>query len=137
LHLLKQPRVLDGDDGLVGEGLQQFNLSVGKWAHFRATQGNCPDSFASANKGAGQHGMVAKTPCDRTAPWIVVRLRLHIGEVDRLPVEDCTPGDTSTRQWHSGYPADRGNVLAARNYAEQVAVPLYDSRVIGVAETCC
>src|SRR5262249_6218372 len=33
LHLLEQPRVLDGDHRLVGEGPQQFNLSVGKWAH--------------------------------------------------------------------------------------------------------
>ena len=28
LHLLEQPRVLDGDDGLVGEGLEQFDLAV-------------------------------------------------------------------------------------------------------------
>ena len=26
LHLLEQPRILDGDDGLVGEGLHQFDL---------------------------------------------------------------------------------------------------------------
>ena len=26
LHLLEQPRVLDGDDGLVGEGLDQLDL---------------------------------------------------------------------------------------------------------------
>ena len=26
LHLLEQPRVLDGDDGLVGEGLEQLDL---------------------------------------------------------------------------------------------------------------
>src|SRR5258705_196199 len=28
LHLLKQTRVLNGDDGLVGEGLQQLNLPI-------------------------------------------------------------------------------------------------------------
>ena len=26
LHLLEQPRVLDGDDGLVGEGFDQLDL---------------------------------------------------------------------------------------------------------------
>ena len=33
LHLLEQPRVLDGDHGLVGEGLDQFDLLVGEWPH--------------------------------------------------------------------------------------------------------
>ena len=30
LHLLEQPRVLDGDDGLVGEGLDKLDLLVGE-----------------------------------------------------------------------------------------------------------
>jgi len=33
----EQPRVLDGDYGLVGEGLEQFDLSVGKRAHLGAS----------------------------------------------------------------------------------------------------
>ena len=32
LHLVEQPRILDGDDGLVGEGLQQFDVLVGERA---------------------------------------------------------------------------------------------------------
>jgi len=67
LYFLEEARIFDRDDRLVGEGLQQFNLSVGKWAHLRATQGNCPNCLASANKGDSQHGVVAKTPRDRTA----------------------------------------------------------------------
>jgi hypothetical protein len=35
LHLLKEPRVLDGDDGLVGEGLQQGNIRIGERVGFR------------------------------------------------------------------------------------------------------
>src|SRR5262249_1579206 len=98
LHLVEQSSVLDGDHRLVGEGLQQFNLSVGKWTHLGATQGNCPDGFASTNKRDGQYGVVAKTPGGRTSLWIFIRLRLHIGEVNRLSVEDCTrDGGTSTR----------------------------------------
>ena len=38
LHLLEQPRVLDGDHGLVGEGLQQLDLLVGERLHFVATE---------------------------------------------------------------------------------------------------
>ena len=31
LHLLEQPHVLDGDDRLVGEGLDELDLLVGEW----------------------------------------------------------------------------------------------------------
>ena len=33
LHLLEQPRVLDGDHGLVGEGRDQLDLLVGERLH--------------------------------------------------------------------------------------------------------
>ena len=36
LHLVEQPRVLDRDHGLVGEGLDQLDLLVGKGPHLRA-----------------------------------------------------------------------------------------------------
>ena len=32
---LEQPRVLDGDDGLVGEGLQQLDLDLREWVGSR------------------------------------------------------------------------------------------------------
>ena len=34
-QLVEQPRVLDGDDGLVGEGLDQLDLLVGEGLHLR------------------------------------------------------------------------------------------------------
>src|SRR5215831_13585685 len=70
------------DDRLVGEGLQQFNLSVGKWAHLRATQGNCPDCFASTKKGYGQYGAETETPCELATDWILVCLGQCIGKVN-------------------------------------------------------
>jgi hypothetical protein len=126
LHLFEKARVFDRNDGLVGEGLQQLNLSVGKWAQLRATHVNYPDGFASANKGNGQYGVVAKTPGNRAALRILVQLGLHIGKVNRLSVEDGTPYGISTRQLHSGYPSEP----AVRNYAEHVPVLLPDRRVV-------
>ncbi len=38
LHLVEQPHVLDGDHRLVGEGLDQFDLLVGKWSDDSAEQ---------------------------------------------------------------------------------------------------
>ena len=36
LHLVEQPRVLDRDDGLVGERLQQLNVMAGEAAGLKA-----------------------------------------------------------------------------------------------------
>jgi hypothetical protein len=38
LHLLEKARVLDGDDGLVGEGLNQLNLLFRERRWLRAVQ---------------------------------------------------------------------------------------------------
>ena len=35
-QFVEQPRVLDGDDGLSGEVLYQFDLLLGEWAHLVA-----------------------------------------------------------------------------------------------------
>ena len=39
MQFVEQPRVLDGDDGLSGEALYQFNLLVGEGADFLAING--------------------------------------------------------------------------------------------------
>ena len=52
---LEQPRVLDGDDGLVGEGLQQLDLPVGERAHLVArTTMIAPIGHAAAQQRHGQ-----------------------------------------------------------------------------------
>ena len=48
LHLLEQTRVLDGDNGLVGEGLEQLDLPIGKWARLLAADIDGADRFAIA-----------------------------------------------------------------------------------------
>src|SRR5262249_3819805 len=46
LRHLEQTRVLDGDDRLVGKGLQQFDMRVGKWLGFGTTKAYCSNSHA-------------------------------------------------------------------------------------------
>ena len=41
-QLVEQPRVLDGDDGLCGEILDQFDLLVGERAYFAAVNEIAP-----------------------------------------------------------------------------------------------
>src|SRR5215831_7454401 len=41
----EQPRVLDGDDGLIGESLEQTDLLFSEWSHFGAADANGADRF--------------------------------------------------------------------------------------------
>ena len=50
LHLLEQPRVLDGDYGLVGEGLHEHDLCVAEWLHLRLREGQHANRLALAQK---------------------------------------------------------------------------------------
>ena len=43
LHLIEQPRVLDGDRRLVGEGRHELDLLIGEGPHIRAGQGHDTD----------------------------------------------------------------------------------------------
>src|SRR6266540_2821453 len=48
LELLEQAHVLDGDDGLVGEGLEEGNLRLGKGAHLGTQNGQVTKRLALA-----------------------------------------------------------------------------------------
>src|SRR5262245_28511159 len=60
LLCLEQPRVLDGDDGLVGEGLQQVNLTLSKRMHLQSAQHDCSDGLSSPQKGYGEYGAMTQ-----------------------------------------------------------------------------
>src|SRR3990172_8794430 len=51
LQFLEQADVLDGDDRLVGEGLQQRDLGVGEWPCLHSRDDDRPDGI-----GVAQHG---------------------------------------------------------------------------------
>src|SRR5262249_31996406 len=46
----EQPRVLDGDDSLVGEDLEELDLTFGEQSYFGSSEGNHPDCSASAGQ---------------------------------------------------------------------------------------
>ena len=54
--LLEQPRVLDGDDGLVGEGLDQLDLSLGEWLDLAAGEDDDADNGVLAQQWHAEHG---------------------------------------------------------------------------------
>src|SRR5262249_13450490 len=51
LLCLEQPCVLDGDDGLVGEGLEHSDLLVREWVHCHSTNQNHADWNVLAQQG--------------------------------------------------------------------------------------
>ena len=59
LQLLEQADVLDGDDGLVGERLQQSDLLLGERPDLHPPQEDRPDGNPFADQRHGQHGAVA------------------------------------------------------------------------------
>ena len=60
LHLVEQPDVLDGDHGLVGEGLYQFDLLVAEWLDAAASQTKTPMTRRRAP--AERRGRLRKLP---------------------------------------------------------------------------
>ncbi len=59
LHLLEQTHILDGDDGLVGEGLQQCDLLVREGFHRRPIHRKYPDGNTLAQHRNAKHGAIS------------------------------------------------------------------------------
>jgi hypothetical protein len=65
LQFVEQPDVLDGDDGLVREGLEQRQLPVGKGSYVTARAGDSADRLAVPNIGTDR--MVRRTAANMVA----------------------------------------------------------------------
>src|SRR5215471_16373486 len=85
LQFSEQPHVLDGDDRLVGKGLEEGDLLVGEWTE---PQPRDPDRANGATLMQERDGYLAShaaLPCDRSGE--LDRL-LEIRDVDNGAVED-------------------------------------------------
>ena len=60
-QFVEQPRVLDGDDGLGGEILHQFDLLVGERPHLLPVDGECADRLTVLDQRRGQDGATPPT----------------------------------------------------------------------------
>src|SRR4029077_13930181 len=61
-QLVKQARVLNSDDGLVGEGRDQPDLLVGEWTHGFALHHDDSDRYSLAQKGDTDQGTKPAEP---------------------------------------------------------------------------
>ena len=51
LEFVEQPHVLDGDDRLVGEGFEEFDLRRSEWAHLGATRDQRSNEILPSDEG--------------------------------------------------------------------------------------
>ena len=86
LQLLEEADVLDGDDGLVGESLQQLDLVVGERPGLGARHLDDADGSTLPQHGDEE----AASPADRAAQglMLVLRIDLDVGYVDNGALED-------------------------------------------------
>src|SRR6516225_6000749 len=80
LLLGQEPRVLDGDDGLVGEGFQKCNLTVSKWPHLEPIDENYSQQLARFEHGNREYGSKGLY---QARPVSVFGVSLGIEHVDR------------------------------------------------------
>jgi hypothetical protein len=62
LQFFEQPHVLDGDNRLVGKGLEKLDLGFRECARLRAVDYDCADRFAFADRRYGEHGAKVERP---------------------------------------------------------------------------
>src|SRR5262245_27792709 len=95
LHLLEQSRILDGDDGLVGKGLEQGDLFGGKVALLLALQREYADLLTLAPKRGGEESSEADQMLLSAAR--VLGIGQNIRYLHRLALERRTAGDGTAR----------------------------------------
>jgi hypothetical protein len=91
LQLLEEAGVLDGDDGLGGEGLEELDLLVGERAELHSAEQDRPDRYPLAEEGSGKRGSVA---VPLRVGGALRELGVGGGEivhVDRLPIDHGPP----------------------------------------------
>src|SRR6516164_7875686 len=99
-QLVQQARVLDGNDGLVGEALDQLYLLVGEWADLLAVDNDSARQLgflqhrdAKHGSGSGQLGDLRAREARRCIG--IMRFVLDIGDLNRLFRRHRTPEGSS------------------------------------------
>ena len=93
LNVGEQAHVLDGDDGLVGEGSYQANLLVSEWLDLQASYQDCTDCSAFTEKRHRQNSADTGDAHVAFRTGKLVEGRLDIRNVDDPRINDRAAGD--------------------------------------------
>ena len=124
-RLVEQPDVLDGDHRLGGEGLQELDLPVGERPYLGPPDADRSDGLGPAEQRNAQRCPETEGSRKQTGLRVLVGLGLHIGDVDRPPVEYRTSHGRSTNQGELAHRVREDRPLAS-DQAEPVTVDLED-----------
>src|SRR5215467_12417961 len=124
LQFREQPHVLDGDDCLVGEGLQQLDLAIRERPGLGARYLNDADGSTLPQHGDEE----AASPADRAAKglMLVLWIEVDIGYVDNRTLEDRPAGKEGPGWARRKYAMRRleslGSVVVLGDQMEQLAI---------------
>src|SRR5262249_35655254 len=134
LCLVEKPHVLDGNDCLVGEGLEELHLSVAEGSHFSPADRNNPERLARAEQRSTEYRSRTPAPCDGAALRVFAIFRLQVSNLHRPPLEHHTSVVGSAHQGDRELTnrADRDRTRVA-DQAQNFTVKLVDHRVECIA----
>src|SRR5215469_18203858 len=92
-QLVEQPRILDGDDRLIGEGFYKFDLFVTERPDISTTDRDGANSLVLSHKWDGQVRAVTRAQGYLSAVWELLGGRLEIMDVDWAAREHGASGD--------------------------------------------
>ncbi len=130
LQLLEQADVLDGNDRLVGKGLQKGDLALREELRLGAAEVNRADADPFAQQGNDKDRAEAKVPRVLTALWEFVDFGLHVSDVDG-PLIQHGPATDRPADEGEGVLSDgaHGNGTVMSGEDEPVAIPPEDGCV--------
>ena len=136
LKFHEQPHVLDGDDSLIGEGLQQRDLRARERNCVPATQQDHTYRRSFSQEWSAERRPLTRLSGQSASLGILVRFNLEIGHGNSLPFEHRAPRDGSPNERYeeAGGLRDRAVV----GLGTQVSpVESKDRRIRGRAEARC
>src|SRR5215470_7335347 len=141
-QFLEQPHILDGDNGLVSEGLEQSNLSIAEGADLVPQQRDHTQSHIVSEQWHRQRRAVPSIrSLERlTFRELVVRHGADVVDVDGASVDERSPGDGSTSHRQTTSLEDLTLLSGCRDGADtrydakRIAVGDHDEEVGCVAE---
>ena len=138
LQLLEQPNVLEGDGGLVGEGLQQGDLALGERADLHPADQDRPERGPLAQERHAEGCSVAEAPLvgSPLRKLGLVRFR-EVAKMDRLPIHNGPAGHRTAVDGDGLVAPGRKNRdrAVSRHCAERATIRAKDDGVLGVAES--
>ena len=135
---LEQPRVLDGDHRLVGEGGDQLDLLIGKRAHLIAAERKGADCRPIAQE---RHAESTSVSCQfLIAGRPVFGIGQHVGNMDCPAFQYGSPGRAATIDGQGvlePIPLSFAGVAKVGDQPQHISIPLKDDALVSRAKPRC